>query len=57
VFGGVPFPIAFFPAFTISPWAPVWGLGVGTGAALAGSFVPAWNACRVKVAEVFGRVA
>jgi putative ABC transport system permease protein len=57
VFGGVPFPIAFFPAFMISQYAPLWGISIGAGAALAGSFLPAWQACRVKVAEVFGRVA
>lgn len=56
VFGGIPFPIAFFPAFNISKWAPWWGLGIGTGAALAGSMLPAIDACRVRVAEVFGRV-
>jgi putative ABC transport system permease protein len=54
--GGIPFPIAFFPAFLISKWAPVWGLAIGTFAALAGSVIPAINACRVRVAEVFGRV-
>lgn len=54
--GGIPFPIAFFPAFNISQWAPWWGLGIGTGAALAGSLLPAIQACRVRVAEVFGRV-
>lgn len=54
--GGIPFPIAFFPAFNISKWAPWWGLAIGTGAALAGSLLPAINACRVRVAEVFGRV-
>ena len=48
--GGIPFPIAFFPAFNISKWAPWWGLGIGTGAALAGSLLPAIQACRVRVA-------
>jgi putative ABC transport system permease protein len=57
VFGGIPFPIAFFPVFTISDWAPVWGLAIGSLTALVGSFIPAFNACRVRVAEVFGRVA
>ncbi|HTN75607.1 MAG TPA: ABC transporter permease [Pirellulaceae bacterium] len=56
-FGGIAFPIAFFPAFFISDSAPIWGLLIGAGAALIGSFLPAWDACRVKVAEVFGRVA
>lgn len=57
VLGGLKFPIAFFPAFMVSDSAPIWGIGIGAGAALAGSFMPAWQACRVKVAEVFGRVA
>jgi putative ABC transport system permease protein len=57
VFGGIPFPIAFFPVFTISEWAPVWGVAIGSLTALVGSFIPAFNACRVRVAEVFGRVA
>ena len=34
-----------------------WGPALGAAAALAGSFVPAWNACRVKVSEVFARTA
>lgn len=55
-FGGIPFPIAFIPSFSISRWAPLWGFFIGTGAALAGSLFPAVNACRVRVAEVFGRV-
>jgi putative ABC transport system permease protein len=33
-----------------------WGPALGAGTALAGSLVPALNACRVKVAEVFARV-
>jgi putative ABC transport system permease protein len=32
-----------------------WGPVVGAMTALAGSFVPAWNACKVRVAEVFAR--
>ena len=40
----------------ISERAPWWGLAIGTGAALLGSIIPAINACRVCVAEVFGRV-
>lgn len=56
-FDGLKIPIGFFPAFYISSTAPLWGLAIGAGAALAGSLLPAWNACRVRVAEVFGRVA
>jgi putative ABC transport system permease protein len=57
IYGGIDFPIAFFAKFSISDMAPWWGLAIGTGAAFAGSVLPAWTACRVKVAEVFGRVA
>jgi putative ABC transport system permease protein len=34
-----------------------WGPVLGGSAALAGSLFPAWSACRVKVTEVFARVA
>jgi putative ABC transport system permease protein len=34
-----------------------WGPALGAAAALLGSFVPAWGACRVKVSEVFARTA
>jgi putative ABC transport system permease protein len=34
-----------------------WGPAVGGLAALAGSFVPAWTACKVRVSEVFARTA
>jgi putative ABC transport system permease protein len=33
-----------------------WGPVVGALTGLAGSFVPAWTACRVQVSEVFARV-
>lgn len=57
VAGGIPFPIAFFPKFLIPEEAWWWGLAVGGITALLGSFLPAANACRVKVSEVFARVA
>lgn len=57
VFGGIPFPIAFFPSFFISDDALWWGPAVGGLAALAGSLSPAWSACSVKVTEVFSKVA
>ena len=56
-FGGVPFPIAFFPKFFIAPSALWWGVAVGAGAALAGSLGPAIAARSVKVSEVFAKVA
>ncbi len=34
-----------------------WGPAVGALTALAGSALPAWSACQVKVSEVFARVA
>ena len=54
--GGLKFPIAFFPSFLISDAAWWWGPLVGGLAALAGSAIPAVNACRVKVSEVFAKV-
>lgn len=54
--GGLKFPIAFFPSFLISDAAWWWGPLVGGLAALAGSVIPAVNACRVKVSEVFAKV-
>jgi putative ABC transport system permease protein len=57
VFGGIPFPIAFFPSFRIPPDAVVWGFSVGTVTALAGSFIPAWAARSVRVADVFSKIA
>ena len=57
VFGGVPFPIAFFPSFFIPDAALWWGPLVGGSAALLGSISPAWSACTVKVSDVFAKVA
>jgi putative ABC transport system permease protein len=56
VFGGVPFPIAFFPKFMIADDALWWGPVIGGLAALAGSIFPACSACVVKVSEVFAKV-
>jgi putative ABC transport system permease protein len=55
-YGGIKFPIGFFPAFLVPIDALGWGALVGAGAALAGSAVPAWLACQVKPAEVFAKV-
>ncbi len=54
--GGLKFPIAFFNVFLIPKEALWWGAAVGAGAALVGSAIPAWFACRVKPAEVFAKV-
>jgi putative ABC transport system permease protein len=55
--GGISFPIAFFDRFFIPPAALWWGPAVGGLAAILGSFLPAWSARSVKVAEVFSKVA
>jgi putative ABC transport system permease protein len=34
-----------------------WGPSIGVATGLVGSLVPAWGACRVRVSEVFARVA
>ena len=57
VLGGISFPIAFFDRFMIPPGALWWGPAVGGLAALLGSFLPAWSASSVKVADVFSKVA
>jgi putative ABC transport system permease protein len=57
VMGGVKFPIAFFPAFMIPMDALWWGPVIGGTTAFIGSIMPAWNASRVNVTEVFSRVA
>ena len=56
VYGGIPFPIAFFGAFKISENALWWGPAMGGITALIGSFFPAWSARTVKVSEVFSKV-
>jgi len=55
--GGIPVPIAFFPAFKVPLDALWWGLGLGAGTALVGSFFPAWSARSVKVSEVFSKIS
>ena len=40
VFGGLKFPIAFFPVFLISPHAWWWGAVIGAGTAFVGSIWP-----------------
>ncbi|MFO0917638.1 MAG: ABC transporter permease [Planctomycetaceae bacterium] len=57
VFGGLKFPIAFFPVFLISNSAWWWGAAIGAGTAFLGSIWPAWSARMVKVADVFSNVA
>jgi putative ABC transport system permease protein len=57
VMGGVKFPIAFFPAFLIPADAIWWGPLIGGVTAFLGSIMPAWNASRVNVTEVFSKIA
>jgi putative ABC transport system permease protein len=57
VLGGLKFPIAFFAAFFIPTAALWWGVALGGGTALLGAIVPAMAARKVRVAEVFSRVA
>jgi putative ABC transport system permease protein len=57
VIGGLKFPIAFFGAFYIPTDAILWGVTVGLVTAWVGSIVPAWSAQKVKVSEVFAKVA
>jgi putative ABC transport system permease protein len=55
--GGLPVRIAWMPAFWIPQDAFWWGPAIGAVTALAGSIVPAWSARRVKVSEVFAKIA
>jgi putative ABC transport system permease protein len=57
VVGGIPFPIAFFPAFKIPVAALWWGPMIGGLTALAGSLLPSWSARSVKVSEVFSKIS
>ncbi|MBV9126221.1 MAG: ABC transporter permease [Planctomycetes bacterium] len=55
--GGLKFPVAFFGIFRIPEQALAWGPLIASGAAVAGSLLPAWSARSVKAAEVFSKVA
>lgn len=55
--GGIKFPIAFFAAFMIPADALWWGPAVGILTAFLGSIFPAWSARKVKVSDVFAKVA
>ena len=54
--GGIAFPIGFFARFMIPSSALWWGPAIGGLAGLLGSFLPAWSARNVKVADVFSKV-
>jgi putative ABC transport system permease protein len=56
--GGISLPFfAWFPPFKVPIDALWWGLGLGAGTALVGSFFPAWSARSVKVSEVFAKIS
>ncbi len=57
VWGGLPFPIAFFPKFAVPINCLWWGAAMGAVTAFAGSFFPAWSARSVRVSDVFAKVA
>jgi putative ABC transport system permease protein len=57
VAGGIRIPLGWFPVFFVPKAALWWGPAVGALTALLGGLVPSWNACRIKVSEVFARVA
>jgi putative ABC transport system permease protein len=47
----------FFLAFPIGASSLAWGLLLGAAVGFLGSIVPAWNARRVKVSDVFAKIA
>ena len=57
VWGGLPFPIAFFPKFAVPINCLWWGAAMGAVTAFAGSFIPAITARGVRVSDVFAKVA
>jgi putative ABC transport system permease protein len=54
---GIPFPLAWISIWPILPDALWWGVVIGALTSLAGSSLPAWNARRIKVSEVFAKIA
>jgi putative ABC transport system permease protein len=56
-YGGVPFEIAFSPVFRIPEVSLLWGAAMGFATAFLGSALPSWSASKVKVAEVFSKIA
>ena len=57
VWGGLPFPIAFFPKFSVPVSCFWWGAAMGAATAFAGSVFPALTARAVRVSDVFAKVA
>ena len=56
-YGGIPFPVGFISVFPVPAASLAWGLLIGLGVGLLGSFLPALSARSVKVSEVFAKVA
>jgi putative ABC transport system permease protein len=57
VWGGLPFQVAFFPVFRVPESCLWWGAAMGAATAFVGSFIPAWSARNIRVADVFAKVA
>jgi putative ABC transport system permease protein len=57
VLEGIPLQLGFFDRFMVPPDALWWGPAIGVLTAFLGSFLPAWSARNVKVADVFSKVA
>ena len=55
--GGIPLPLAWITMWPILADAFWWGMLFGMMTALAGSIWPAYSARRIKVSEVFAKVA
>jgi putative ABC transport system permease protein len=55
--GGIPMPLAWINVWPILADALWWGMLFGMMTALAGSIWPAYSARRIKVSEVFAKVA
>ncbi|WP_020472257.1 ABC transporter permease [Zavarzinella formosa] len=55
--GGIPLPIGFFGKFFVPASALWWGPAIGTITSALGTIMPAWSARKIKVSEVFSRVA
>lgn len=57
VWGGLPFPIAFFPKFAVPINCLWWGAAMGAATAFVGSLFPALSARNTRVSDVFSKVA
>ena len=53
----MPYSVEFFRELPIQAKAVPWGLLYGAVVGAVGSMIPAWNARKVKVSDVFARIA